>query len=344
MMSGSKRDWSNLITMALTTVILVSGIALPNLIYPRLDNYRGQVRQLQNSDTGIILGGLPSLYPWSLYDIGSTRPISVEERQRLMSKEVAETLLGIINDCGMPTGDHEELYRSRLLNSFRYLVSSEESESPCFVMPACDIDLDGVADLRCATSLSGEIISCLILNNRWTKMHLLPDDQTDENNGQIPDSGSDTDNSSENGLDSNTSSEEKPGSISPFPPTFGREPTQEHHAIWSFSYSISRHANFSGQNLLADSFERIDLGFCYNYHYSFENLLRVQNGLSPKPDSPELETVYGNSNLNLTPQEWPYDQYVLYIYAFDDGGIMIIYISAESRDFVGFIIQSPART
>jgi len=347
-----KRNWSNLVTLALAVVVLLSGIILPNMIYPLLDPFMEQITLLEvpsDSESSLVFSGPPSLYPMNLYNPENTRPINPEEEQLLTSLRIMDFLLSLMSRRGMPVLGMEAVYSDRLLSSFEYLETNSDKYLPCFVMNGCDIDNDGKVDLQCAVNQRGIVIFYLILNEQWSKVIIT----LENTNNQPPASDTDgldapTSNQGPTGLAPDSQNDNEPLDSDPdntttSPPVQSpnsivsdRMPIAEHYAIWSFSYAVNIEALKINQIYLAKSFRQVDLNFCHNYRYSFDTLLLIQNGIIPEVDN----TVY-DSSMILNPQIYSYDKYnyVLYVYDLIDSTRLIFYIDALSQDCMGYIIQ-----
>ena len=352
-----RRNRSNQLTVILSLLILFSGIVLPNLIYPMLDPFMEQITLLEVSaegGSGIVFSGPPSLYPMDHYDTSNTRPLNSEERQLLISLGITDLLLSMMQSRNMQIEGMEQVFADRLLAAFEYLETNRDKDPPCFVIYACDIDMDGTDDLQCAVNLRGTLIFFLVLDEQWSKV-VIPDDLASDDQPEEPvdpptEETPDLSTTSPDGqseisvpdssddlltADGDTELPDDTGNqVSILPPD--RLPLTEHYAIWAFSYNLTQEAFEANQNYLADSFRYIDLNFSHNYRYSFESLLMMQNGQNPKDD----DIVYDSSYV-LNPQIYSYDayNYILYVYDLEDATRIIFYIDANSSACMGFIIQ-----
>ncbi|MDR2956770.1 MAG: hypothetical protein LBU61_01125, partial [Coriobacteriales bacterium] len=176
-----KRDFSNLITLLLVSLILTAGILLPNLIYPELDPFMEQITQLSVSaePDSYVFQELVRLYPWDIYDPRDTSPLSDEDRQLLISRGVPELILADLAKRGLVVGSRELEYQERLLSSFVYLSPQDAADKDCYVLVDCDINYDGINDLRCAVDLEGDIVSFDILNVAFSKLVIDPPEVPD---------------------------------------------------------------------------------------------------------------------------------------------------------------------
>ena len=356
------RKRSNLITLALATVIVLTGILLPNMIYPMLDPFMEQITLLEVSgegDTGIVFSGPPSLYPLDLYSASDKRQLDNEELQQLRVLGITDFLLGLMADRGMPVEGFEQQYSERLLAAFEYMNPQNDKDPPCFFIYSCDIDADNVPDLHCAVNTQGRVIMFLVLNDQWSEIKVStmigfdepvvdPDSQgdlEDTSDGAVDETNAADNNQNEadgdadnDGQNTNDAQENGTGTIDlPIDLLPGdRVPISEHYAIWSVSYSLIHQKALTGQEFLTDNFNLIDMNFSYNYRYSFEALVRAQSGLLPN-----AEEALPDSSYSLNPQIYAYDtyNYVLYVYDLADNTRIIFYIDSHSLDCVGFIIQ-----
>ena len=178
-----KKDFSNYFTLLLTSLIIAAGIILPSLIYPLLDPFLGQTSQLEvpaDSESSHVLDELFPLYPWNVYDIRDTAPLTYGDRQFLQERGVPDYLLTMLTIRSMPID--ESAYYEHILSSFTYLIPLNEMYPPCYVLVGCDIDQDGRPDIQCAVDLEGDIIDFQILNPQWAVIDLSflmePEDET----------------------------------------------------------------------------------------------------------------------------------------------------------------------
>jgi hypothetical protein len=359
------RKRSNLITLALATIIVLTGMLLPNMIYPMLDPFMEQITLLEVSgegDTGIVFSGPPSLYPLDLYSTSDKRQLETEELHQLRTMGITDFLLGLMADRGMPIEGFEQQYGERLLTAFEYMSPQNDKDPPCFFIYACDIDADNVPDLHCAVNTQGRVIMFLVLNDQWSEIKVsalvdLNEPVIDQNNQGSPEEAplgaingmNDANNNQndqaeavgepDNNTDGTGNAGEAGGGTVDLPIDLlpgDRVPISEHYAIWSVSYSLIHQKAFAGQEFLTDSFNLIDLNFSYNYRYSFDTLVRAQSGLLPN-----TEESLPDSSYSLSPQIYTYDtyNYVLYVYDLAYNTRIIFYIDSHSLDCVGFIIQ-----
>ncbi|MDR1015788.1 MAG: hypothetical protein LBL86_12555 [Coriobacteriales bacterium] len=169
---------SNLMTLLVAGVIIAAGFLLPTLLFPYLDLYRDEVIQLvappENEISQHVFEEPVTLYPWNLYEEELLAPLSPADRNVLERRGIPDFLIATLRDHGMqPEPDEDgavpsdEAYRAQILGLFQYLEPRDTAEPGCYVLVDADIDLDGRADIRCATDLEGNLISLLLVSSQW---------------------------------------------------------------------------------------------------------------------------------------------------------------------------------
>ncbi|MDR0308643.1 MAG: hypothetical protein LBH87_01780 [Coriobacteriales bacterium] len=191
-----RKHWGNILTIVLTVIILAAGTILPTQLYPLIGQYENKVVGLEaptgSEESQDVFDEPVHLYPWDQYDSNNVRPLTTAEQSLINDHKVLDYLLAVLENRGFDIQANPR-YRDDLLSSFVYLQIVSDTVQSCLVLMDKDLDRDGVADLRCAVDLQGNVISLLILNPGYQKVNLaLPPSATDTNSKTTDSQGSDS--------------------------------------------------------------------------------------------------------------------------------------------------------